>query len=121
MVIILKRRIEPRTPVLKWQLPLVVREPAPRPIIDDQRVAELLNEIADAYYVHPNEVVGKRREKPITAARHAWIAAVMREYNLSLSHGAAYLKLDRDTIRNALKKNLKREVEAELRLNGHIV
>lgn len=121
MVIILKRRIEPRTPILKWQLPLVVREPTPRPVVDDQRVAELLNEIGDAHYTHPNEILGKRRGLRIIAARHAWIAAVMREYNLSLSHGAAYLQLDRDTIRNALKKNLKREVEAELRLNGHIV
>lgn len=121
MVIILKRRVEPRTPVLKWQLPLVVREVAPRPLIDDQRVAELLNDIGDKYEVHPNLILGKRRETRIIAARHAWIAAVMREYNLSLSHGAAYLKLDRDTIRNAMKKNMQREVEAELRKNGHIV
>ncbi len=120
MVIILKRRVEPRTPMLKWHLPMVVRVPVPRPKIDEQTVAEIVNDVADRHGVHPNALLSKNRDKRIVAARHQFIAEFMREYKLSLSHGAAYLKLDRDTIRNALKKNLKREVERDLQMNGYI-
>lgn len=121
MVVILRQNIRLSIPKLVWHVPLVVREPVSPPVVTEQDVAEILNDVADDYRIHPDLILGKRRELPIVTARHAWIAAVMRTYKLSLSHGARLLQLDRDTIRNALKKNLQREVERSLRENGHIV
>lgn len=109
---IVRRKSEPRTPMLK---PTYTHA---RPLISTQRVAEIVNEIAAEHKVHPNYILGTRREARIVAARHAYIAAFMREYNLTLSHATQYLQLDRDTIRNALKMNLRREVENDLLLRG---
>lgn len=119
---IVKRVIEPRPPTLPkdYRAPLVPRYQQPKPNISAQRVAEIVDEIAAVHYVHPNLILGRSRKPPIVAARHAYIAAVMREYKLTLSHASVYLELDRDTIRNALKRNMQREVEELLRQQGVI-
>jgi len=122
-MVLIKKQNEPRTPMLRREEVGVEIVPKPKPIppeISDQRVAELLDEVATRFRLHPVVITGTSRVERVVRARHAWIAAVMREYKLSLSHAARYFGLDRDTIRNAMKKNLIREVERELRINGHI-
>lgn len=120
MVVIVRKNTQPTQHKMTWHLPLVVRVPAPPPLIDPQVEAEIVHDVADRHGIHPNEIFGKSRLPRIVAARHAFVAEFMREYKLSLSYASKYLGWDRDMIRNALKKNLQREVEAQLRENGHI-
>lgn len=103
-----------------WATPRQGQPRPKRPEVDDAGIADILNYIADVYSIHPNDILGTRKEKPVVIARHRFIAEVMREYKFSLSHASDVLGWDRDTIRNALKKNLLREVEEELILNGYI-
>lgn len=120
MVIIVRKHAQPVEHKMTWHLPLVVRVLAPPPLIDPQVEAEIVHDVADRHGVHPNAIFGKSRLPHIVAARHAFVAEFMREYKLSLSYASKHLGWDRDMIRNALKKNLKREVERDLKLNGHI-